>query len=325
MHIKAATLDDLLRRVLGKLLTSQNRIKPRRGSASELTGVLLHLTNPRARLSCTETKGRLFSSLGELCWYLAKSADLRFITYYLPQYSENSDDGRTVHGGYGPRLFEMRGHNQVANVTTLLRRHRDSRRAVIQLFDARDIAREHSDVPCTCSLQFLIRAERLDMFTSMRSNDAFIGLPHDVFAFTMFQEIIARSLSIEPGAYKHFVGSLHLYDTHRTLARRYLSEGWQSTIAMPPMPGADPWRSIRKVLKAERVLRDGGALDLRALSLHEYWQDLVRLLQAFRYFRDRQPREIARLRSRMSTRIYDPYIAAKQLSALRRIEQARQR
>ena len=325
MHIKAATLDDLLRGVLGKLLTSRNRIKPRRGPASELTGVLLQLTNPRARLSRTETKGRLFSSLGELCWYLAKSAELRFITYYLPQYSENSDNGRTVHGGYGPRLFNMRGHDQVANVTALLRRHPDSRRAVIQLFDARDIAREHADVPCTCTLQFLVRAGRLEMFISMRSNDAFIGLPHDVFAFTMFQEIIARSLSIEPGTYKHFVGSLHLYDTHRTLARRYLSEGWQPTIAMPPMPGADPWRSIRMVLKAERVLRDGGAFDFSVLRLHEYWQDLVRLLQVYRYFRDRQPREIGRLRSRMSTTIYDPYIAAKQLAALRRIEQSRQR
>src|SRR5437667_10779032 len=60
MHIKADRLDDLLRRVFSELLKSPNRIKPRRGHATELAGVLLHLTNPRARLSRTETKGRLF-------------------------------------------------------------------------------------------------------------------------------------------------------------------------------------------------------------------------------------------------------------------------
>src|SRR3989442_1152874 len=44
MHIKADRLDDLLRRVFSELLKSPNRIKPRRGHATELAGVLLHLT-----------------------------------------------------------------------------------------------------------------------------------------------------------------------------------------------------------------------------------------------------------------------------------------
>jgi hypothetical protein len=52
---------------------------------------------------------------------------------------------------------------------------------------------------------------------------------------------------------------------------------------------------------------------------------LVRLLQVYRHFRDRNPREIARVKSRMRIAIYDPYIAAKQLAALRRLEQSGQR
>src|SRR5258706_1711153 len=103
MYMTEATLDDLLRRVIEKLLKSKNRINPTRGSATELTGVLLRITNPRARLSRTEKKGTLFSCLGELFWYLAKSRSLRFISYYLPNYRECSDDGRTIYGGYGPR------------------------------------------------------------------------------------------------------------------------------------------------------------------------------------------------------------------------------
>ncbi len=89
-----------------------------------------------------------------------------------------------------------------------------------------------------------------------RSNDAFLGLSHDIFSFTMLQEIVARTLSVEVGTYKHAVGSLHLNDRNRRAARRYLEEGWQSTtICMPPMPPGDPWNSIGKVLRAEREIR----------------------------------------------------------------------
>src|SRR3989338_5785245 len=104
MYIRKETLDDLLRAVLRKLLTSMNRIKPTRGEATELIGVLLQITNPRARLSLTETRGRLSSCLGEFLWYLAKTRDLKFITYYLPRYQRESEDGRTVYGAYCPRL-----------------------------------------------------------------------------------------------------------------------------------------------------------------------------------------------------------------------------
>ena len=95
MYISAPTVDDLLRRVLEKLVDSNNRIKPSRGAATELTGVLLEITNPRARLSRTETKGKLFSCLGELCWYLAKTNELSFIAHYLSHYSRGI--GRRAH------------------------------------------------------------------------------------------------------------------------------------------------------------------------------------------------------------------------------------
>ena len=69
-----------------------------KGDHREVTGVLLELTNPRARLSRTETRGKLFSALGELCWYLAGSNDVDFISYYIPFYKTLSEGG-FVHGG----------------------------------------------------------------------------------------------------------------------------------------------------------------------------------------------------------------------------------
>ena len=78
----------------------------------------------------------------------------------------------------------------------------------------------------------------------------------------MLQEIVAKSLSFELGSYKHFVGSLHLYDDDRESAQAFLSEGFQSTMSpMPPMPDGDPWPSIGKMLAAEESLRTGHGMD----------------------------------------------------------------
>jgi thymidylate synthase len=308
MYFSAKTIDDLLRPAFRKLLRSKRYVKASRGSMTELTGVLLELTNPRARLSRTETKGRLFSCLGELFWYLGKTDDLAFIAYYLSHYAKESDDGQTVYGAYGPRLFSMEGNDQIANVVKLLQTRRTSRRAVIQLFDAADIAEHHKGIPCTCTLQFMIREDRLIMFTNMRSNDVFIGLPYDVFAFTMLQEILARALGVEVGTYKHAVGSLHLYEDKRRLAEQYLKEGWQETVAMSAMPLGDPWPALNILLKAESNIRQGVGVDLQDLKLDNYWADLVRLLQIFRHHKDKNAGEITKSRKNLSSRIYNAYV-----------------
>ena len=239
MRFVGDTLDDILKKVLEKLLKSSVKVKATRGENRELIGVNIQLNNPRARLSHTEGKGKVFSAIGELLWYLSGTDKLRFIEYYLPHYgNDNSDDGKTVRGAYGPRLFNARGEiNQIDNVLNLLREKPQSRRAVIQLFDASDIQGKFKEIPCTCTLQFLNRNNKLDLVVSMRSNDAYLGFSHDVFAFTMLQELFARTLGVELGKYHHFAGSLHLYDENEPRAKSYIGEGWQPTVdvEMPPL------------------------------------------------------------------------------------------
>jgi thymidylate synthase len=318
MYISASTVDDLLRRVFSRLLDAQLRVTATRGDTTEIVGVLLQLSNPRARLSRTENKQVLFSCLGELLWYLAGSRQLAFIEYYLSRYAEESDDGLTVHGAYGPRLFRMRHQDQVANVLSLLKSRPTSRRAVIQIFDATDLAAPHKDVPCTCTLQFVVREGRLHLFTAMRSNDAYFGLPHDIFAFTMLQEIMARSLGVEVGNYKHAVGSLHLYKRHRKAARAFLREGWQETISMPEMPAADPWPSIRAVIRCEKAIRLRGRLPRPLPKLAPYWMDVVRLLRVYRCFQEDDAASISDLKQQMAVSVFDMYIDNKRRAAQRR-------
>lgn len=296
-------------RTVMKQVRSGGCIKPSKGAAKELVGVLLELTNPRARLSRTESRGKLFSCLGELCWYLAGSNKLDFIAYYISEYRKFADGDR-VFGGYGPRLLNWGGLNQLEKVTEYLRTKRDSRQAVVQLFDRHDIIEPHKDVPCTCTLQFMRRDGKLHMLTHMRSNDAFKGLPHDVFCFTMLQELISRDLGLELGQYKHAVGSLHLYDKDKDSTDRYLALGWQTTKAqMPPMPEGEPWSSVQRFLIAEEQIRTTGTVDSKIpASLHPYWADLIRLLQVFRCKKDRNRRKIKELQEAMSSNSYFPFI-----------------
>lgn len=310
MYITCDTLDDLLHNVLDALLRDTAFIEASRGRFTELYGPCLHLKNPRARFSRSEGKGKVFSALGELLWYLSKDTRLDFIDYYVPnQFQKESDDQVRVRSGYGDRLFSFNGIDQVGNVIRQLRDKPSSRRAVIQLFDASDLEGKFASVPCTCTLQFLARDERLNLFVSMRSNDAYVGLPHDIFAFTMLQEMIARSTGHELGEYKHCAGSLHLYEDDRESAKEYLKEGWQSTtIVMPSMPNSDPWDSIEALQSLEEGIRSGKEVDIQAASLDPYWEDLAWLLKAYRASKDKNKQELVAIKNEIHSDVYKMFI-----------------
>ncbi|MBS0240356.1 MAG: thymidylate synthase [Proteobacteria bacterium] len=311
MRIAASSLDDLCRKLYPKLLKGGDVVPSSqgRGVSRERRGVLLELKQPLARLSRTETRGKPFSCLGELLWYLSRDNRLDFIRYYIKRYEIESEDGERVLGGYGPRLFNQRGIDQVRSIIELLKNRPSSRQAVIQLFNAEDLSSSCKAVPCTTTMQFALREERLHMLVTMRSNDAFKGLPHDIFCFTMIQELIARSVGVTLGSYKHFVGSMHLYDEDRDAAQQYLDEDIQASIAMPPMPVGDPWPAVAKLLQAEELIRNGLELDSKVFDLPAYWADLVRLLQAFAASGD--PEKIQTIKSQIAFKGYRPYIESR--------------
>jgi thymidylate synthase len=311
-YIAKETVDDLMRKVIEAIDASGSRIQTSKGWCTEVTGILLELTNPLARLSRTETRGKLFSPLGELCWYLAQSKQLHFIEYYIPPYKDSAENGE-IPGAYGPRLFNWNGVNQMANVAARFKKKPNTRRAAIQLFDAADIDVKHNDVPCTCTLQFLLREGKLNLIVYMRSNDAYLGLPHDIFCFTMLQEIVAREVSAQLGTYKHVVGSLHLYDRNREKAQQFLNEGFQpTTLFMPEMPAGDPWPAINLLLEAEQQIRTGEPYaESRLAQLDLYWADLIRLLLIFRATRDSDAARIKELRQAMASDYFRTFIDLK--------------
>jgi len=156
----------------------------------------------------------------------------------------------------------------------------------------------------------MIRNDKLVLVVYMRSNDAFLGLPHDMFCFTMLQEIIARTLKVDVGVYKHAVGSLHLYQRDVESANEFLAEGFQSTKPiMPAMPLGDPWPNVRVLLQAEDDLRNNRAYDNGTLDkAAPYWRDLIRLLHVFQCKKLKDVETIKALRRQISSDAYLPFV-----------------
>lgn len=116
--------------------------------------------------------------------------------------------GAPFYGAYGRRVGR-----QLYAAVDKLREDPETRQAVVTLWDPDlDNDRHHLDYPCTVGFGLRIRDGVLDMWTSMRSNDAWLGLPYDVFQFTQLQLTVAHVLDVPAGRYVHFAASLHIYE-----------------------------------------------------------------------------------------------------------------
>jgi thymidylate synthase len=151
-------------------------------------------------------------AVGELLWYMSKSNKLSDIERYSKAWTGLSDDGVLVNSAYVHRIHTAFGFDQWDFVKEKLTADPNSRQAVIHIKDASD--KPTKDTPCTVCLQFSIRDNRLYMTTYMRSNDLWLGMPYDFFAFMSFQNLLAMELGVELGTYTHIAGSLHLYEKH---------------------------------------------------------------------------------------------------------------
>lgn len=168
-------------------------------------------------------------AVGELIWYLSGSNKLKDIANFSKVWERLSDDGETVNSAYGYRIFEKFDFNQWEYAKLLLEKDPNSRQAIIHIKEpCNTIATPTKDLPCTLSLQFLIREGKLHLTVYMRSNDILIGFPYDVFTFTCLQMKMAFELGVEIGTYTHIAGSLHLYS--RNLPKESDSNATESRV-----------------------------------------------------------------------------------------------
>jgi thymidylate synthase len=147
------------------------------------------------------------------------------------------------------------------------------------------------------------------MFTFMRSNDARAGLVHDIFAFTMLQEMIAKSLGLNLGVYRHYAASLHIYTDDIPLIESALKEGYApSAPVMVAMPTDDITNYLCIIVDAEKRMREGDIPDIDALGLSEYWKDVLRMLAIFRCKKDKDLPAARAIADKLQNQAYKIYL-----------------
>ena len=68
------------------------------------------------------------------------------------------------------------------------------------------------DIPCNVLAMPKLRDGKLEWLQVIRSNDMFLGVPHNFVQFTCIQEIVAGWLGVGCGSYNQISDSLHVYD-----------------------------------------------------------------------------------------------------------------
>lgn len=168
-------------------------------------------------------------------------------------------------GAYGARIGR-----QLQHVERKLKKDPDSRQAVITLWDPPlDNDAGHPDYPCTVMLHFIIRHDRLQLHTTMRSNDVWWGLAYDAFQFTQLQLTLANALGVLAGEYHHHATSLHLYERDTEAIENL--HAYDDHISRPVLRGfGDRGGPVGPWMTRARWAMDG-ALDYDSASPTEKW------------------------------------------------------
>lgn len=194
----------------------------------ELVGRITTLERPLERyLFLPKRHNDVFAQFAETMWVLAGRDDIAWLSKYLPRAPDYSDNGRTWHGAYGPRLRRWaRDVDQLDKVRRLLSEDQASRRAIMVLFDPAQDFVDSKDIPCNNWLSWIARDGKLDLSVAIRSNDVMWGFSGaNAFECSILQELMAYWLELEVGCARYFATSFHLYDHHFSRARQ-IGEGF---------------------------------------------------------------------------------------------------
>ena len=211
-------------RLLNSILTDGVTVSPRNMVTLELIGVTskIPMNNPVLTIGARKISYRFM--VAEAAWILNGDNKVSTIEPYCRQMSQYSDDGIFLAGAYGPRIKD-----QLPYILACFEQDIQSRQAIIQVW--RTCPNKSKDIPCTVSIQFLIRNNKIHTIVNMRSSDTWLGWPYDVFNFSMLTTFVLlhlkkfpKTATLELGELTLTTGSQHIYEHTVLHARQCIME-----------------------------------------------------------------------------------------------------
>ncbi len=238
---------------LSQLLSRGQALHVRGKEIREIRNNIIVLERPVEKVLIMPHRGNsVFAALAETMWVLAGRNDLGWLKTYLRRAPDFSDDGQTWRAGYGPRLRNWKGVDQIEEVLKLLRDESTSRRAVMSLYDPAVDFVESKDIPCNNWLHWLIRDGRLHLNIGVRSNDIVWGFSGiNAFEWSVLHELMAFWVGVDVGEATYFASSFHIYKDHYERAER-ISAAFRPIYCYDHGIGSPkfstPWRDFGKTI-----------------------------------------------------------------------------
>lgn len=247
-------------------------------SSREILNFSCVISQPRRRLPLNPArKVNLPAAVARFVWMMAGSDRLADIAFYEPKVRSFSDDGIAVPGSsYGQRILRPRpGLNQLESAIARLKQEPASRRAAISIYHPEDAVRESRDIPCAFGIFYHIREGGLAATTLMRSNNAYILLPYNIFEFSLLAEAVAVEIGVPLKTLCHTAISMHVYAHDLDAAAKVVGsfDSWSPQAPpqdFPAIPtGSSPLQAIRELVILEADLRHESA-GLSGKSIEEW-------------------------------------------------------
>lgn len=208
---------------LDEIITNGKISQPRNMKIKEILNSTISCDMNYPILTIPERKLGYRFMVRESWWIMDGRNTVDTITDYSKAISTFSNDGFHFDGAYGPRVID-----QIRYTVDMLEKDRDTRQAVLTIW--RPNPRDSKDIPCTVSIQWLIRDNTIYCIDNMRSSDIWLGVPYDVFNFTMLTGYIMLLLrergidNLKLGKIYLNAGSQHLYENNWEKAEKLLNE-----------------------------------------------------------------------------------------------------
>lgn len=212
---------------LRRVMDVGEQSEPRGKKTKELIGVMIGV-NMRYPIVSHPVRGLNYTFMAaEALWIISGRSDLEFHKTLKEKLEPFSDEKSYMAGAYGPPFID-----QLPYVIGVLGKDPDSRQAVITIWRPRPYPSK--DIPCTISIQFLIRNNILNACVSMRSSDVWLGIPYDLFSYTCMSAVVALNCGVPNlGILRVFMGSSHLYEENFDKANAVLNVGNQVNAHVP--------------------------------------------------------------------------------------------
>lgn len=307
----------------------------------EILNYNLVIKNPTQRLLTNSSRGfNLPGAIARFVWMMAANNRLADIEFYWGlKVSKFTDDGYTVPGSsYGARMFNASpGLDQIEAVIKRLKEDPSTRRAAVSIYHPIDAIRPSKDIPCTFGIFYHIRDNKLISTVVMRSNNAFILLPYNIFEFSLLAEIIAKEVGVEMGSMYYNALSMHIYEDNYEFSKKIVDGADElSDVHFPPMPFTPkPMDEVKKLIRLEAQIRHVsaglnnsninewlkekiilGKGEENEIELNEYWKQFYYLLLYFIVSKKTADKEALKKVANLITDPYKKYLDADDLKIM---------